>query len=268
MRQARSIRDRRSGLRRKPGVLAAALLAVIGIGFGVAARSAARPGDPRDLSDLTTKIEDMQASVQVTKLDSKELEKIGKDFGVTYRIRNLILQYKQPDKLRLTGRIPVLGEAVLIMNGAMRYYHVPKLEKKVEDLEKSPGKRLSLLEYSGVLSPNTLSYMQGRFVREEMQDGRAALVYDMTYQGQEAGSHYRLWIDPDTRITRKREWYDRENRLRATFFYCDPQEVADGIWLPSRVEVRNAEGVTAAATTIRNVQINQGLSDDLFAIHP
>lgn len=268
MRQERSTRDRRSGLRRKSGVLAAALLAAVGISIGIAARSAARPGDPHNLSDLTTKIEDMQASVQVTKLDTKELEKIGKDFGVTYRIRHLILQYKQPDKLRLSGRIPVLGEAVLIMNGTTRYYKVPKLEKKVEDLEKSPGKRLSLLEYSGVLSPNTLSFMQGRFVREERQDGRAALVYDLTYQGQESGSHYRLWVDPDTHITRKREWYDGENRLRATFFYGDPQEVADGVWLPGRVEVRNAEGVTAATLAIRNVQINQGLPDDLFAIQP
>ncbi len=273
--------ERRAGGRRRPrpgksAIILAALPALVwcvvsGVS-GPAARAAGKAGgakgDPHNISSFTTNLADLEANIHVTRFDSKELEKIGKDFGVTYRIRNVTLQYKQPDMLRLSGRIPVLGEAVLISNGTRRYYSVPRLEKKVEDLDKAPSKRLTLLEYGGVLSPETLRLMQGRFVREETLDGHSALVFDMTYLGVEAVSHYRLWIDPETHITLKREWYDHENRLRATFFYQEPHEVAPGIWLPGRVEVQNAEGIVAAASTISNVKIDQGLPNDLFAIAP
>jgi outer membrane lipoprotein-sorting protein len=233
-----------------------------------AAKTKGANGAPRDLSALTTNIADMEASVHVTKMDPKEMEKIGRDFGLPYRLHTLLLQYKQPDKLRLSSHIRLLGDAVLITNGTLRFFDVPRFEKKVEDLEKTPSKRLTLLEYGGLLSPETLRFMQGRFVRAEPLDGHPMLVFDMTYQGVESASHYRLWIDPETRITCKREWYDTENRLRATFFYQEPREVAPGIWLPSRVEVQNADGIVAATTTLHDVKINQGLSDDLFTIKP
>ncbi len=253
-------------------MLAGMLLALAGGLAGWAPRPAAQPVyaslAPHDIARLTTEIQDLQASIHVTRFNRAEMEKIGKDFGVTYRISHLTLQYKQPDKLRLSGRIPVLGEAVMIVNGATRYYNVPRVEKKVEDLEKTPSRRLSLLEYGGLLSPDTLQFMQGRFVREESLEGRPVLVFDMTYQGIEAGAHYRVWVDPKTRITCKREWYDRRNQLRATFYYQQPHEVAEGVWMPGRMEVQNADGQTAAATTVDNVKVNQGLSEDLFAIQP
>lgn len=274
MQQERWTEGGKRGRRAMRTVLAAGLLLLAWSGMqtvGVATAHAAAKtkgvsSAPRDLSALTTSITDMEAKVHVTKMDTKELEKIGRDFGITYRLHTLLLQYKQPDKLRLTGHIPVLGEAVLIINGSLRFYDVPKVKKTVEDLEKSPSKRQTLLEYGGLLSPETLRFMQGRFVREEPLDGHPTLVYDLTYQGVESASHYRLWIDPETHITCKREWYDIENKLRATFFYQDPHEVAPGIWLPSRVEVQNADGVVAATTTLHDVKINQGLSDDLFTI--
>jgi outer membrane lipoprotein-sorting protein len=237
--------------------------------FGRIANAAEKAGGGvRDINSLITSLTDLQASIHVTKLDLKELEKIGGDFSVPYRIRNLTLQYKQPDKMRLSGRIPILGEAVLISNGALRFYSVPRMDKKVEDLQKTPSRRITLLEYGGILSPETLHFMEGHFVREENWNDHPALVFDMIYQGAASASHYRLWIDPDTHITCKREWYDRENRLRATFLYQEPREVAPDIWLPTRVVVKNAEGNVAAATTLNDMKVNQGLPDDLFAIRP
>ena len=37
-------------------------------------------------------------------------------------------------------------------------------------------------------------------------------------------------------------------------------------WLPTQMEVKNAEGISAATTTMDDVKVNQGLSDELFAI--
>lgn len=221
----------------------------------------------RELSEMTTRMSDVEATVHVTKFDSVEAEKIGQDFKRTYSLRNITLQYKQPDKLRIDGRSAIFGSAVLILNGATRFYNVPKLHiHKFEDLGNSPGKRQSLLEYSGLISPDTLRYMKGSFVREESVDGQTALVYDLNYTGMEGGSHYRLWVDPRTHITIKRAWFDASNNLRATFFYLDPLEISPGIWLPTRVDIKNSEGATAVSSAYSDLKVNQGLADNLFSV--
>lgn len=221
------------------------------------------------LADLTTTLTDLQATMRVQKSDTKELEKIGGDFARSYQfqgiLRTVTLEYKQPDKLRLSGK-GLLGKASIVMNGPLRLSRVPLMPKKVEDLSESPGKRQSLLEYGGLLAPETLTFMQGKFVREETVDDQPTSVFDLTYKGAATGSHYRVWFDTKTRLTIKREWYGLEGKLKATFYYQNPKEVSNGIWLPTQVEVKNAEGISAAITTLDDMRVNQGLSDDLFTI--
>src|SRR5438046_2812166 len=73
--------------------------------------------EAQDLADLTARIQDLETTLRVTKYEPKELEKIGADFKTTYSLRTLTLQYKQPDKLRLEGKSPTRGTALLILNG-------------------------------------------------------------------------------------------------------------------------------------------------------
>lgn len=237
-------------------------------GMGVRAEAPTRKA-PNDIAALKIEVKDIEAAIHVTKYEPKEAEKIGRDFMTAYRFRHLSFRYKQPNKIRLEAKSPTLGNPVLILNGAMRFYTIPKLNiKNKENLEGAPGKRQSLLEYGGLLSPETLLFMQGRFVREETLEGETAWVYDLTYQGEEGGSYFRVWFDPRTRITRKREWLNAENQLRATFLYQEPVEAAPDVWLPSRVEIKNAEGVTATSLTLDDMKVNQGLPDTLFTIAP
>lgn len=261
-----------SARKRKRQILVGALFGLLAAGGWSAARTATadtHPNPARDIAGFTTSIKDLETSVDVTRYEAKELEKIGPDFTRTYALRHLTFLYKQPDKICLQGKSPILGPAKLVLNGSTRFYTVPKLHiRKTEDLEHTPSRRQSLLEYGGLVSADTLRFMQGRFVHEEALDGHPAAVFDMTYQGVENGSHYRLWIDPQTHITRRRDWFDKDNKLRATFFYQEPHEVSPGVWLPSRVELKNADGITAAVTTLGNVKVNQGLDDSLFAVAP
>lgn len=266
----RTAADGKGWLQTTAGALG--LVALILLNASGGATKAEEPAKARQKSDIAmyaTKLEDIEATVQVTKFEPKELEKIGKDFGTTYLFRTLQFQYKQPDKMRLEGSSKVLGSGLFILNGVNRFYNVPRLGRKgKENLEKTPGKRQSLLEYCGLLSPTTLRFMQPRFLREEAFDGSPTAIYDLTYQGVQGGSYYRLWIDTRTHVTLKREWYDGENHLRATFLYLDPKEAAPGVWLPGRIEIKNGEGTLSAATTFSDVKINQGLDDSLFAIAP
>jgi outer membrane lipoprotein-sorting protein len=222
-----------------------------------------------DIAKLTTTLADLQATIRVTKYDSAELEKIGSDFKTTYSLRNLTFQYKQPDKIRIEARSQTRGDAILILNGAMRYYEVPKLKlRKSENLETHPGKRQSLLEYAGLVSPGTLQFMDGKLLREEKVGDHDTVLYEMHFQGEEKNSFYRIWIDKQTRVTVKREWCDSGGKLRATFLYTDPQEIAPGIWLPTKVEVKNAEGISAAVLSMSDIKPNQGLSDAPFSMEP
>lgn len=218
-----------------------------------------------DIAKLATTLTDLEATVRVVKFDSAELEKIGSDFKTTYSLRNLTFQYKQPDKIRLEGRSQTRGGAVLIMNGAMRYYEVPKLKlRKSENLGSHPGRRQSLLEYTGLVSPGTLQFMDAKLMREERVGDRETQVYEMRFQGEEKNSFYRIWIDNLNHFTVKREWCDAAGKLRATFLYSEPKEITPGIWLPTKAEVKNAEGITAAVVVMSEIKPNQGLTDEPF----
>lgn len=247
----------------------AALAAIAMPGAAAAPRSEERARPRGDISKLSTSLADLEATIRVTKYDSAELEKIGSDFKTTYSLRNLTIQYKQPDKIRLEARSQTRGGAVLIMNGPIRYYEVPKLKlRKSENLGAHPGKRQSLLEYAGLVSQGTLQFMDGRMLREEKLGDRDALVYELHFLGDEKNSYYRIWIDRQMRHTLKREWLDAAGKLRATFTYSDPQEVAPGIWIPTRVEVKNAEGLLAAVLALSDIKPNQGLTDEPFTVTP
>jgi outer membrane lipoprotein-sorting protein len=197
-----------------------------------------------------------------------ELEKIGKDFSATYRLRNLTLYFQNPDKIRLEASSRVLGDALLILNGTERFYTLSKLNiRKRENLDKEPAKRQSLLEYTGLLSAGTFDFMAGAFVESTMLNGSPMRVYDLRYKG-EAKSFYRIWVNPQTRLVAKRVWMESDSKPKATFLYINPTEVAPGVWLPSQCEIQNGEGILSAVIDFRETTINKGLDAALFEIKP
>lgn len=223
----------------------------------------------RSIRDFVTPCKEMEAKITVSQLDAKEMEKIGKDFSVTYRLRNMHLLFRNPDKLRIEATSRVFGEALLILDGARRFYAVSKLGiRKVENLEKEPAKRQSLLEYGGQLSEGTLQFMEGSFLKEERVGEVQTLLYSLKYTGVTGGSYYHVWIDPTTKVTLKRVWFDAQDKVKATFLYSEVKELGNGIWVPSRCEIKNGEGVTGAVLDFSDVKVEGGLNSSLFEIKP
>lgn len=220
-------------------------------------------------NDIVTRCKELEASIVVTKLDFMEMEKIGKDFGATYRMKNLHLYYQNPDKVRIETSSRVYGDALLIINGAKRYYAVSKLSlRKIEDLDKDVAKRQSLLEYGGQISDGTLQFMTATFVKEEKSGETNALVFDLKYKTTVPASSYRVWVDPKTRLTVKRVWSDKEGKVKATFLYSDPKEIAEGVWIPGHCEINNAEGALSVALDYKEAKVAPGLDAGLFEIKP
>ena len=230
--------------------------------FAFALLCAPRVEAPRFDDLATANISDLQATVTATRADQAELRKINKDFGMAYRLKSVTMRFKRPGKLRMEGRIGQ-ESALYIINGSTRYYSIPRFNlTKRDDLGNSVGKRYSLLEL-GILSRGDLAGVQAKYVRAESVDGSACQVFDVTYKGDDT-LRYVLWIDLEHRLIRKREWLDSAGKLRASFLHSDPKEVAPGFWMPTRVEIRNGEGVLAATVEYTDIKLNQNLDDALF----
>jgi outer membrane lipoprotein-sorting protein len=221
---------------------------------------AVRADAPRLDRMTAPELTDFQATVKVVKADQTELGKINRDFGMAYRLKSLTMRYKEPGKLRMDGAI-----GKLVVNGASRFFQVPQLNfKKRDSLGESPGNRYSLLDV-GLLTPSSLAGMQSKFLREEDLEGTATDVFDLAYKGDES-SRYVVWVDPKTRTIVKREWLDGAGKRKATFRYLEPKEVKPGLWVPTRIEIRNSEDIVAGITAYSDVKVNQGLEDSLFEI--
>ena len=194
-----------------------------------------------DLSSYVSKISDLTAEVIVEKVQPEILEKIGKDFGTPYLFKKLNLSYLSPDKIRLDGKSSVFGSALLIINGSQRLFSVPRLgQKGKEDLTKFPGKRLTSLEYLGILSKGTLDHLEAKESEPDLIESTKTLKLSLYFKETD---HliYRIWIDPKTNVVLKRVWYDNMGEPKATFLYSEITEVSKDIWLPGRVEILNAK---------------------------
>ena len=223
---------------------------------------------PRFLDGAAT-LKDLTVRVEITKLESAELEKIGRDFSTIYRLKHLLLSYRQPDQIRLEGNSRVYGDGVLILSGTKRAYTVSKLHlKKLEDLKASPAKRQSLLEFAGLMTEGTLEFLKPKFVKHEGDLDVYELRYFQNAQSPEVekNSYFVVAIDPKTQITRTRRWFNSEGQLKASFAYLGEKEMTPGLWMPERCEIRNADNALAAVMEYRDAKANAGLSDDLFKI--
>ena len=251
-------------------ICAAVFLTLVATAPRLAAKADTNPTKPaHQAAEFVTQLQDLQFNLTVTKIDNTEIEKIGKDFSLIYRLKKINLYYKNADRFRMESSSRVYGDALLISNGPAVFYAVPKLNvRRTDNLTHSPTQRRSLLELAGVLGPDTLELMKAVYVKDERLNDAPTEIYDLTYRSKPDSLRYRIWLDITTHVTLKREWYDGAGKLRATFTYEKPQEAAPGCWFPRHCVVKNSGGAVAAEFDIRDPKINQKLGDELFAIAP
>src|SRR4051794_26773110 len=82
-----------------------------------------RPDTPQLSQIVVSDLKDFQATVKVEKADRTELNKINRDFGMAYSLRDLTMRYKEPNKLRMEGSV-----GWLVFNGSTRCFRVPQLK--------------------------------------------------------------------------------------------------------------------------------------------
>lgn len=216
----------------------------------------------QDINDyVQTRLHDLRATVKQQTANQRELEKINKDFANSYRIKQMTARYKEPSKMRLESKVGVVS-VVYIINGNRKHVSAGPI-KSTDDISDAPGKRQSLMDF-GILTPGFMKLVNAKFLRYDHEGGVRYPVFELTWANSDDTSKHIVWMDGKTRTVVKRQWYNQVGKLMATFYYKNPVEAAPGIWIPTRVEVYNAEGKLGGVTTYVDLYVNEGLPDSLF----
>lgn len=220
-------------------------------------------GTPAIQNFVQTNLEDASFAARVVKADQKELRKINEDFGASYRFESTNIKYKEPFKLRIEAKVDD-SNILFILNGVTQYIKVPRSKVNIKtNLADKPGRRQTALDF-GMLTPSLFDGLfQAKFVRTDRATGNA--VFDLTYLAKfDDTTRHRIWIDPEKKYVTKREWYNQPGRQIATFYYEAPK-LENGVWLPTKLTVKNVEDKVAGITTYDAIKVNTGLADSLFA---
>ncbi len=199
---------------------------------------------------------------RVLKADQRELSKINTDFGQSYRFETTTIHIKEPFKLRIDAKVDDTS-LLYIENGPIQLIKIPRVSiRQRSDLSNKPGRRQTPFDF-GLLTPALFEdFYQARFVRTDRATGEP--VFDITYVPHLGDtSRSRIWVDATHRIISKREWYGQDGHQEATFYYTNPERV-NGVWLPTRLEVKNIDSAVAGITRYESIKVNTGLPDSEF----
>lgn len=219
-----------------------------------------------DVSDIVQPaFKDATFELKVVKANFGELKKIDDDFGNQYRFKSVKISVKEPLMLRMEAKVDDTS-LLYIVDGFRRLSRIPRAGINVkENLKNAPGKIQTPMDF-GVVSPTVLKELfDAKFIRTDRATGQ--YVFDFTYKRPKFDdtTRHRIWFDPEKRYTAKREVYNQYGRQLSTFFYEDPTH-SGGIWLPTKVTVKNTDGKVAAISEVQSLKVNFGLPESMFQI--
>lgn len=243
------------------GIVAA--LGLVGTAAGVGMGMQPALAAPKVVSAdtvLTSKVKDMTATLTVQEIDRAELRKIGGAFATSYSIKRIGVSYQYPNKARFEGRL--LGApVVLVYNGDQKMYKTP-IKSGIQDVAGQPGQKQTLMDI-GLFAKDylTTDYL-ATFVR--MEGGKP--VYKLSQRNSDNNSHEIVTVNPKTSLIERRLSYNGENKLIKEMRFKNPTQLRPGIWVPTRLEIYNAEGKFGVAQSLEDIKVNLGVDSNLFKI--
>lgn len=201
-------------------------------------------------------------TAKITYGNQHELRKISEDFGKTYRFQYAKVKMEAPFKIRVESVVE--DQSVLVIgDGDNVLYKVPRAGiHSQQNLLNQPGRRQTFLDF-GLLNRDLGDFFASKFVRKDRATGDD--VYDLTYRRAAAKdtTRYRIWINPERHMVDRKEWYGQIAEFRAAFTYTDAKRV-DGVWVPTKLSVSNADGKLAGQMSMVDVQVNPDLPASTF----
>lgn len=210
-------------------------------------------------------LKDLTSTVKVISKSDKELEKIGSGYVDVYRMDKRQIMCKEPNRVRLEGKQGVFTIRY-VTNGDRKLTEVPTLRiHKVDDISKEPGKGDSIFDL-GVITQSWVDGTQSRWLRTETRDNKTLQVFEV-WDSADPRSRRTVWFDPSNHTVVERITHHRNKNksgFRKRLVYSEPKQV-NGIWLPTRVQLFNADNKLAADVRYDSIQVNSNLADSLFS---
>jgi len=244
-------------------IAAAAMAAAIaGALVAHAPRAAAQPDENPIERFFAPGLADLSLISRPVEKDMDELQKIGSGFADAYRVGDSHLLLKEPDKFRMDTRVGFL-KFQYVISGKRTVMRAP-LTNHARNIGDDPGKRQGPLEV-GLVTRGALRGYTVENLGCDNEGGRQVCRYRLRY-AHEPERYELLWIDAARKCLAKRRLNIRpKGELKMEFTYLSPRQFG-ALWIPMRIEVRNAEGKLAGVTEQSDVKVNAGLDDKLFKL--
>ncbi len=236
-------------------------LAVVGLALSVAVLGA-DVLSAREILDrveaAATAIEDLSATLTIETFRN----------GAISLTQTMTVALKQPDKMRQEFLSPAFlaGNVTVIVGDTISIYIAAADRWETKDLS-----TLGTAEQPWLLFRNML-----RSVRSQFDDYTFARIddadsgqYHLRGEPMNAAAVYGqidLWVDAGTFVPVRRILYDTDGRLLADARFLEPTRVGDVATIPLSIGAYDADGVLLNVITYSAVDLNQGLSDALFAV--
>lgn len=214
------------------------------------------------IEDYVAQIRDFSSVVQRTYVNPEALAQINKSYVDVYRIKTMQVYYKNPDQLRLEGKVGPVN-VVYLINGLKKIWKIGPIRQ--EKREEDPAKRQGLLDF-GVLTQDQITDYNTEFVRKERREATLLYLFKLRLKTQTNQSFRLFWVDPEKRIVVKRVTYDwKGTEVKSIFTYEKPVKIGK-YWVPTVLKVYNGKGQLGAVSKQSQIKINTGLPNDLFIL--
>jgi outer membrane murein-binding lipoprotein Lpp len=233
------------------------LLAIAGAALLI---SGAMAGEP--ISKYASTVADIHVKTSVLSRNMDALRQISNEFAQSYRFAASEVFYKEPNKLKLVSRAGLIDVTYKI-NGNTKTVKAGLIHKTI-DITHSPGQRQGAMSV-GLLTPSWLSLVNSVAKGNAKVNGQTTVKFEAHYIEEPRGTYYTFFIDPVRKYIVRQEQYHGDGKLKMTIHFSDPVKI-NGVWVPTKTVVVNAQGQQGAETRISIVSVNSGLSDKQFEL--
>ena len=187
--------------------------------------------------------------------------------GAVKLTQELRLSLLQPDKMRQEYLSPdyLAGNLTIIVGSAMWTYIAANETWYTKDLSALSAAEQPWLAFRQLLRDVQDELKSYAFTLVGIEDG----AYHLRGVGSGADAVYgaiELWVDPETFVPRRRLLYDTDGKLLVDVRFLNIEKVADGVFVPRRLETYDDAGVLKNVIAYDSVTINQGLDPTLFSV--
>jgi len=213
--------------------------------------------------EATAGFRDVSLTARITYKNNAELDKVSTDFAKGYQLKTSTVTFKQPDKMKVEGKLG-LFKVAMIINGDRKAFSIPSIHfTDRENIKGKPHQRQTDLDI-GILTCSLWNdYIVTEATTEKGSDGE---VYKLVFVRSNAkNKSIACWADAKTLKILKVDKYAVNGSMKSRYIYSNHREF-NGIWVPGKIDVYSQDGKLAATTVYDNIRVNTGVSDSAFKI--